>query len=151
MTATPTHESYRPGISEVTEAVFATMLELTVRPGDAGLDTARHELTAAVYYVGDWNGALLLECSLQQATEWGSLLMGTPAPIAVEDARDALGELCNVLAGNLKPLLPPGARLSTPSVVRGADYTLRVCRESLCERLTFLDARGSFRVTLIVG
>ena len=56
-----------------------------------------------------------------------------------------------MLAGNLKPVLPPGVGLSTPSVVKGADYTLRVCGDTLCERLHFGDPAGDFRVTLIIG
>ena len=53
--------------------------------------------------------------------------------------------------GYHKPLLPHGVGLSTPSVVKGADYTLRVCGETLCERLHFADASGDFRVTLVIG
>lgn len=143
--------SYGMGISEVTEAVFSTMLERPVRPVDQPPDNERYELTAAVYYAGAWKGALLLECSLEQAMAWGSRLMQIPAPVSTEDARDSLGELCNVLAGNLKPLLPHGVGLSPPSVVKGADYTLRVCGETLCERLHFADASGDFRVTLVIG
>jgi chemotaxis protein CheX len=151
MTAILPNESYRPGISQITEAVFSTMLELDIRPIDPGPESERYELTAAVYYVGAWQGALLLECSIEQAMEWGSRLMGLPSPIAVEDARDSLGELCNVLAGNLKPLLSPGVGLPTPSVVKGADYTLRVCGDTPCERLHFADPAGAFRVSLIIG
>ena len=51
----------------------------------------------------------------------------------------------------LKPLLPPGAGLSTPSVVKGGDYSLRICGDTLCERLHFADSAGEFRVTLIIG
>jgi chemotaxis protein CheX len=151
MTATLPNESYRPGISEVTEAVFSTMLERPVRVIDPPPGNERYELTAAVYYVGAWKGAFLLECSLEQAMAWGSRLMEIPAPVSAEDARDSIGELCNVLAGNLKPQLPQGVGLSTPSVVKGADYTLRVIGETLCERLHFADASGDFRVTLVIG
>ena len=151
MTATMTDESYRPGISQIAEAVFSTMLELPIHPADPRPEGEHYELTAAVYYAGTWKGGLLLECSLGQAMEWGSRLMQIPAPVAAEDARDSVAELCNVLAGNLKPLLPPGVGLSTPSVVKGADYTLRVCGDTLCERLHFADPWGDFRVTLIIG
>ena len=151
MTATIFDESYRPGILQITEAVFDTMLGIAVRGAEGRPGDERYELTAAVYYAGAWKGAVLLECSLEQAMDWGSRLMGLPAPIAPEDARDSLGELCNILAGNLKPLLPPGVGLSTPSVVKGADYTLRICGDSLCERLYFRDPAGDFRVTLIIG
>jgi len=151
MTSTIPHESYRPGIEQIAETVFSTMLELPIAAAMPRPVDQRYELTAAVYYAGAWKGALLLESSLAQAMEWGSRLMDLPAPISVEDARDSLGELCNVLAGNLKPLLPPGAGLSTPSVVKGADYTLRILGGALCERLHFADPTGDFRVTLIVG
>jgi hypothetical protein len=36
-------------------------------------------------------------------------------------------------------------------VVKGADYELRVCGDTLCERLYFGDTAGAFRVTLIIG
>jgi chemotaxis protein CheX len=150
MTAILPNENYRLGISQIAEAVFSTMLDLPIRAAQPPVDQ-RYELTAAVYYAGAWKGAVLLECSLGQALDWGSRLMQLPAPVAPEDARDSLGELCNVLAGNLKPLLPHGVGLSTPSVVRGADYTLRICGDTLCERLYFADPAGDFRVTLIIG
>jgi len=145
------NESYRPGISQIAEAVFSTMLELSVCAINGAEHDQRYELTAAVYYAGAWQGALLLECSMGQAMEWGSRLMGLPSPVEAEDARDTLAELCNVLAGNLKPLLPPGVGLSTPSVVKGADYTLRVRGNTLRERLHFADTAGDFRVTLIIS
>ena len=151
MSTTLPNETYRLGISQITEAVFATMLELPIHATEPRFQDTHYELTAAVYYAGAWKGAVLLECSLGQAMDWGSRLMQIPAPVASEDARDSLGELCNVLAGNLKPLLPPGVGLSTPSVVKGADYTLRICGDTLCERLHFADPSGDFRVTLIVG
>jgi CheY-specific phosphatase CheX len=88
---------------------------------------------------------------MAQAMDWGSRLMAAPPPLPAEDARDSLGELCNILAGNLKPILPHGVGISTPSVVRGADYTLRVCGETVFERLGFSGAAGEFRVTLVMG
>ena len=75
------------------------MLERPVRAIDRPPGNERYELTAAVYYVGAWKGSLLLECSLDQAMAWGSRLMEIPAPVSAEDARDSIGELCNVLAG----------------------------------------------------
>jgi hypothetical protein len=36
-------------------------------------------------------------------------------------------------------------------VVKGADYSLRVRGDTLCERLHFADPAGDFRVTLIIS
>ena len=142
--------SYRPRIAEVTGMVFDTMLNLEVREVDAPPESAPMELTAAVYYAGTWQGAILIECSATQAAGWAARFMPLPAPVSSEDARDGLGEITNVIAGNLKPLLPPGVGLSIPSVVEGSDYSLRILGGNRFERLRFQDDTGTFRVTLVV-
>ena len=71
MTAILPNESYRPGISQITEAVFSTMLDLSIVPIDPGPESERYELTAAVYYAGAWQGALLLECSMRTGDGMG--------------------------------------------------------------------------------
>jgi chemotaxis protein CheX len=76
--------------------------------------------------------------------------MGIALPAAVDDdVRDVMGELANMVAGNLKCLLPRGTGLSLPSVVEGSDYTLRVCGVHAVERMVFSSATGLFRITLI--
>ena len=151
MTETFPIDCYRDGIAEVAETVFSTMLNIAIEAADPPATLGPSELTAAVYYAGAWKGAVLLECSMTQAAAWASRLMGLPPPVPPEYARDAIGELCNILAGNLKPLLPPGIGVSTPSVVRGSDYTLKICGDTRIERLDFTEPLGPFRVTLIAG
>ncbi len=140
---------YRQQIAEITASVFETMLGLPVRECGASTSEGPGELTAAVYYAGSWRGALLVECSTEQAMHWAAVLMSLEPPLSVDDARDGLGELTNVVAGNLKPILPPGIGLSIPSVVQGSDYRLRICGGNLFERLEFEDESGRFRVTLV--
>jgi CheY-specific phosphatase CheX len=70
-------------------------------------------------------------------------------PPAVDDVvRDVLGELANMIGGNLKCILNHGTRLSMPSVVDG-DYTLRVCGAASQERLAFSCDEGVFRVSVL--
>ena len=76
--------------------------------------------------------------------------MSLTAPVTLDDTLDSLGEIVNVLAGNLKPLLPAGVGLSIPSVVQGSDYSFRICGGNLCEKLCFVDESGPFRITLVV-
>ena len=40
-----------------------------------------------------------------------------PDEVSTEDLSDVLGELANIVGGNLKAMLPPGATLSLPQVV----------------------------------
>ena len=156
MTSQITTESYRAGMIQVTETVFETLLNTPVTVLDATpLDATSPDatsaapafaLTAAIYYAGLWQGALLIECSEQQASAWSSHIMDLPDPTE-EDARDGIGELANVLAGNLKPLLPPGVSISIPWVVAGGEYSVHVLRDHAIERVAFADERGPFRVT----
>jgi len=131
---------------QVTQSVFETMLNLPVSVLEAGSGIPNSPLTGAIFYAGAWQGALLVECSEQQARAWSSRLMSIEQP-SEEDARDGLGELTNVLAGNLKPLLTPGVSISTPSVVRGSDYSFDVLRGHSMERVEFSEEHGHFRVT----
>ena len=148
MTAFPI-ECYRPQIAEIAQTVYQTMVGVSVEPVDSSEQASPGALTAAVYYAGSWKGALLVECSAEQAKSWSARLMSIPPPISLDDARDGLGELTNMMAGNLKALLPPGVGLSIPSVVQGSDYSLRICGGNLFETLHLADGEGVFRITLV--
>ncbi len=139
----------RPIVSEITQSVFETMLGLDVQAADASDTSGPDDLTAAVYYAGEWKGAFLVQCSTSQAADWACRLMSLEAPISGEDARDGLGEVTNMLAGNLKPFLPPGVGLSLPSVVQGSDYSIRICRSNLAEKMSFHDGTAPFVVTFV--
>jgi CheY-specific phosphatase CheX len=149
MTPTFTLETYREGISQVALAVYETMLNIELLPAAEFTALPRNSFTGAVYYAGTWQGALVLDCCFEQATDWAARFMSLTPPVALDDARDGLGELTNVLAGNLKALLPPGVGLSLPCVVQGSDYSLRICGGNLTESLYFADRFGAFRMTLV--
>ena len=71
-------------------------------------------------------------------------------PDTVDDVvRDVLGELANMIGGNMKCVLTRGIRLSMPSVVDGGDYSLRVCGTKVRERLAFQCAEGLFWITVL--
>jgi len=106
-------------------------------------------LTAAVHLAGDWSGALLLEVDRAQACRLAGRFLSIDTPRAVDDVvRDVLGELANMIGGNLKCVLTKGIQLSMPSVVDGNDYSLRVCGAEIRERLAFESAEGPFWVTV---
>jgi CheY-specific phosphatase CheX len=141
-------DCYRSGMIQIAECVFQTMLGIAVTGLEDTSAALEVPLTAAVYYAGAWKGALLIECSERHAALWTGRLMNIAEP-SPSDARDGLGEVANMLAGNLKPLLPPGVGISIPSLVEGSHYSLRICGGNLTERIEFADAIGRFRVTLV--
>ena len=62
---------------------------------------------------------------------------------------DALGELANMIGGNLKALLPSNVGLSLPSIVRGNDYVVRLRGGVVVNRQMFDTEFGKFQVTLM--
>jgi len=137
-------------LAQIVESVFGTMLNLDVAQCEAPWFPSEDRLTSSIHLAGDWSGAVLLECNEQQACRFAGRFLAMDPPEAVDDVvRDVLGEMANMIGGNLKCILSPGIQLSMPSVIIGSDYSLRVCGAKVRERLTFHSAEGVFWSTLL--
>ena len=127
-------------LCELIENIWSSVLGLEVeRSGEA--PAARGDeclLTGCVQVRGAWDGAVILDCSAALAREATALMFGVaPDAETFEDVQDALGELANIVGGNVKSLLPQPCELSLPTVVRGLDYTLIVPGSRLVAKLAF--------------
>ncbi|MGA2716017.1 MAG: chemotaxis protein CheX [Bryobacteraceae bacterium] len=92
----------------------------------------------------------MLECCRNEALAFASRLMRIDqSAVNDDDAHDALGEIVNMIGGNLKSVLPHGVGLSLPSVVKGKDYAYRICGNHRRETLAFDSCAGKFCVTLV--
>jgi chemotaxis protein CheX len=80
------------------------------------------DVTASVSVTGAWRGHVLVSCSEPAAKNVAAALLGIEyEEVAEEDVADALGELANIIGGNVKSLLPEPCALSLPHVhVEGA-------------------------------
>jgi chemotaxis protein CheX len=137
-------------VAQIVESVFITMMDLEVFPGETLWSPSQDQLTSAVHLSGDWDGAVLLECNRRQACQFaGRFLSMAPPDTVNDDVRDVLGELANMIGGNMKCALTTGLTLSMPSVTDGSDYGLRVCGSKVQDRLAFQCAEGPFWVTLL--
>jgi len=140
-----------PGdLAQIVESVFETMLGLESVQCEAPWFASGDRLTSAVHLAGDWKGAVLLECNRRQACHFTGRFLSMDPPDAVDDVvRDVLGELANMIGGNLKCVLSHGIHLSMPTVVDGSEYYLRVCGTEVRNRLAFQCAEGQFWVTVL--
>jgi len=137
-------------LAQIVESVFMTMMNLGVSTNDVPWTHGGERLTSFVHLTGEWNGAVLFECNPQQACQFaGRMLAMDPPEIVDDDVRDVLGELANMIGGNLKCGMATGVRLSMPTVMEGRDYDLRVCGSQVLERLGFQCAEGNFWVTVL--
>jgi chemotaxis protein CheX len=75
-------------------------------------------VSAWVDIVGPWTGSVVLSCAPATATALAESVLMTRPPTVVddEDVADALGELANVLGGNIKSVLPGESRLGLPQI-----------------------------------
>jgi chemotaxis protein CheX len=92
-------------------------------PGDAALDGG--DVTVGrVAVTGGWRGWVLLACPTRLARTAAAAMFDRPAETLTDDeVADALGELTNMIGGNVKSLLPGPSRLSMPAVTVGASAT----------------------------
>lgn len=108
----------------VTQEVWSALLGLDLVP-DATLPPASSTVTGCVQITGSWDGAVLLTVSTafaRQATE----TMFASDDVTEDDVIDAVGELTNMVGGNVKSLLPAPSQLSVPSVASGERYTVHL-------------------------
>jgi len=75
-------------------------------------------VSAWVEVVGPWNGAVVLTCGRATAEELARCLLAEHAPpvLDAEDVEDGMGELANVVGGNVKAVLPGPSVLGLPEV-----------------------------------
>ena len=143
-------EVHRSELAEVVQSVFFTMMGLETEELVLPWTSGHERLTSAVHLAGDWCGAVLLECDRSQACQFARRFLSEPeTPAGVNDVvRDVLGELANMIGGNLKCVLARGTKLSMPSVVDG-DYSLRVCGAVVRDRLAFRCDEGTFWIVVL--
>lgn len=109
---------------EVIELMAGTRLE----PWAAPYDESRNELVAVVGMAGTLCGMTIVRCSIETARNLGSRMLGGGVEMPDTTICDALGEICNMIAGNFKSKIPglaDGCKLSVPTLITGGDLRLR--------------------------
>jgi chemotaxis protein CheX len=80
------------------------------------------EVHSSVSITGSWTGHLVYASSLVAAKRAAAAFLAMETDeISQEDLSDVLGELANIVGGNVKAMLPPGCFLSLPQVVMAAE------------------------------
>ncbi len=137
-----TQEAFLKSLIDDTRNVFSTMLGLELMHLPLEVDPLTHFndcVSAMVGLAGTYNGLV----SIHQPVSLGKKLAGTMLDMEIEevdqDLFDALGEIANMVAGNIKMHLSKGGsdvRLSTPSVATGSDYFIS-CKDAGSVNLLF--------------
>ncbi len=117
-------------VFQAVESVFDSMLGLELNPanGSDGSLGSGSRLTSTIGLAGDWNGTVMLQCSGEMACLLASALLQMECPEVDDDVKDVLGEISNMVAGNISRLAPGQVSLGLPVVVEGSDYSMEVLR-----------------------
>jgi chemotaxis protein CheX len=110
-------------LQEIVEQVWSSYLdpdgiEPLLPVYDAvGLKTDMH---ASVSITGTWHGHVVVACNESAAKNCSAAFLAMEVDeVGDEDMMDVLGELANIVGGNVKSMLPPGCFVSLPTVVTG--------------------------------
>jgi chemotaxis protein CheX len=109
-------------------------------------------VTAVVGLGGALSGACVLRSGGVAACKLAARMTGMEIDSIDDMVKDAVGEICNMLAGSWKSKVPElSARcgLSVPAVITGSDYKLHVQNPQFILRHVYTFDDGSFEVTIL--
>jgi chemotaxis protein CheX len=113
--------------------VFETMLGVECRCEQDTVadrnDPMFVSVTAVVGFGGILSGACVIRCEAEVACMIAARMTGMEFEAVDDVVKDAMGEICNMLAGTWKskvPELAANCGLSVPAVITGSDYNLHV-------------------------
>lgn len=134
------------------EEVFQMMLGSDCRredsPGERGLES----VTAVVGFGGMLSGACVFSCPAMAAQKIAGKMTGMEIAEVDDMVKDAIGEICNMLAGSWKGRIPELAAhcgLSVPAVITGRDYKLHVQAPEFQLHHSYRSGDAAFEVTIV--
>ena len=120
-------ENWQPILELAVEEVLEIMMGCRVKPAPKSEYKTSQEFTAMIGLAGSLCGVLTVSCDAQTARQLAKCMLGDI--VSSEDqVSDALGEICNMVAGNFKNKLTGmdgRCMLSIPTVISGGEYQFR--------------------------
>ena len=106
-------------LAVVTQNVWSTLLSLDVSPVALERGNLPTLTTGVIEIHGAFTGAVTLEMPYRLAQIATSMVLKRATnSVTQEDVDDVLGEMTNILGGNIKAMLPEPSRLSLPMILQ---------------------------------
>jgi chemotaxis protein CheX len=134
-------------LTEISKETWSSMLQIEAEPSEGSIHWGGNlsVVRACVQIVGPFSMAVILECTQDSARAFASIMFGMDkAEVGLQETCDAVGELANIVAGNIKSLAPAPSQLSLPTVGEGDGFTLVVTHSRILERVAFQTESGPF-------
>lgn len=130
--------SLEADVESIAYAIWESLLGLPIGV-DQGYDLGEEpQATGVVHLHGAFRGAVMIECSEALASVLTAAMLQTDDGLDAAAVTDALGELTNVFAGNVKALLAQPSSISLPTVAFGPSYEIDVVGAIVLARVSFV-------------
>lgn len=115
-------ERFQNVIHEVWSSIVGSSLEVANHDAEP---SGEPSVAATVPFLGDWRGAVVLRVPEPLARQVGAaMFMMDAADVSAADVHDAVGEICNMIGGNIRADLSPTCELGTPTIVTGTHFVV---------------------------
>jgi len=134
--------------------VFSTMIMMEVRPGDYCTGKTQNidsKLTSMIGLGGDIKGMLAIHCTDSLAKGVTSSFLGMNVAELDEDVKDAIGEVANMVAGDIKISFSEhdqSIELAIPTTVIGTSFKMSGLFGATRIIIPFTTSFGEFWVEL---
>ncbi|MBU1138434.1 MAG: chemotaxis protein CheX [Proteobacteria bacterium] len=138
---------------ETTKEIFSSMvmMEIDVKRIMDDCGPLSNTITGMVGLAGTHKGILAIHVPYPVAMAITGSSLGMDVEEINADVHDAIGELANMLGGNVKTILSENGRdieLSLPSTISGSDYTFQLDKEVDKVIIEFDTGQGVFMVEM---
>ena len=143
--------SLESDVESIAFAIWESLLGLPIDV-DGGRSLGEDsQVTCLVHLHGAFRGAVMIECSEALGSRLTTAMLQSQGPPDASDMADALGELTNVFAGNIKALLAQPSSISLPTVAFGPSYEIGVVGSTVVCRVSFVCEGHPLAVTILQG
>jgi chemotaxis protein CheX len=138
-------------VTDIVRNIWQSVLGLDVEANEGATGDPRHPdaLMACIQISGAWSGIVAASVSEALSRKLAAAMLAMELnETSPDDARDCLGELVNMIGGNLKAVLPAPCALSLPWVTTGAEYSVSFPHCSLHSQLPFRSEGEPMHITI---
>jgi len=134
-----------------TQNVISTMMGVESKIGKPELkknSSPSYDVSGIVGFTGDINGSVVVSFHEETAVGLVEAFCCEKLDVRSDDFADAIGELCNMIAGNAKKNFGLNAGIGIPSVIVGTDHSVARLRDVPCILIPCSCEIGKFAVEI---
>jgi chemotaxis protein CheX len=125
-------------LSTIVETIWATVVGMGLQPADPLASLDEGSLTGCICFTGGWEATMLVGLPEPLARAAAAAMFGcAEQELSAAEVGDAVGEIANIAAGNLRAFKALPCETSLPSLVDASSYAALAARACRVARVGF--------------